>query len=96
MNYSRNIKGRLASCIHARNNGPGTSVIAKTKNVGLELCDDLKKSLYQMDNECEYHKLYEKKKTNINRRLRQLGIKYITTGRTERLQMKYLTMKKDN
>lgn len=76
VNYSRNIKGRLASAIHARNNGPGTSLIEKTKNVGVKLCDDVVHSLHQFDNEFEYHKEYEKNKTNINRRLLQLGNKF--------------------
>lgn len=75
VNYSKNIKGRLASAILARNNGPGSSMISKTEHVGLELCDDVKNSLYQMDNESEYHKQYEKDKTNLNRRLLQLGNK---------------------
>ena len=75
VNYSRNIKGRLASTILARNNGPGSSMISKTENVGLELCDNVKNSLHQMDNESEYHKQYEKNKTNLNRRLLQLGNK---------------------
>ena len=73
VNYSKNMEGRLASTVLRLNNGQAKSTEKILAEFGVELSDDSKKSLEQIQHEQEYHKTYAKTPTTLKRTLKNKG-----------------------
>ena len=71
--FGRNAEGRLASTIHRLNNGVADSAERKLNEVGVNLSEDTRHSLRQMQREKEYQKEYSKRPDTVKHSLLSKG-----------------------
>ena len=72
-NYSRNAEGRLDNVILTINNTAGESVQKKVEHLGGTLCDDVKRTLNQINHEEKYQRTYQYKPEVKKKSLERYG-----------------------